>query len=264
MTRPCILWLIMAAGAVAHGPLHEQIATATAQVRREPQNARLYFKRAELHRHHGDFQAARADYEKALALDESLAETELGLGRILLAEEQPEKALEALHRYVALRPEDGEGLAARAEALEKTRNFALAARDLDRAIRIADKPAVELYLAAARAWREAGEPQIALASLKEASDRFGPLVTVDLAGIELERRLALFDDALSRIDRILSQAPRKETWLVRKAEILREAGREQQAREALQHALRAIEALPVHLRNTRSMLELEKQARGAL
>jgi hypothetical protein len=57
---------------------------------------------------------------------------------------------------------------------------------------------------------------------------------------------------------------RKELWLSRRAEILEEAGRLEDARKAFLEALAAIGRLPAHLKSTRSTRELESRARGWL
>ena len=57
---------------------------------------------------------------------------------------------------------------------------------------------------------------------------------------------------------------RKETWLFRRAEILRQAGREAGAQNDYREALAAIDRLPPTHRNTRATLELERRIRAAL
>src|SRR2546426_2682773 len=69
----------------AHGDLHEQIAITTKLIQREPHNAALYLKRGELHRAHGEWDAAMADYERAAELDPKLEVVDLARGKALLA-----------------------------------------------------------------------------------------------------------------------------------------------------------------------------------
>lgn len=57
---------------------------------------------------------------------------------------------------------------------------------------------------------------------------------------------------------------RQETWLVRQAQILRQAGREEEAQKNYQDALAVLDRLPTAHRGTRATLELETRIRRAL
>jgi hypothetical protein len=92
----------------------------------------------------------------------------------------------------------------------------------------------------------------------------GPLVTLELQAIDLDSGLKRYDSALRRIDAVMARLQRKESWLVRKGQILKLAGREKESRAAYETALAAIEHLPAAHRNTRATLQLETTIRSAL
>ena len=73
-----------------------------------------------------------------------------------------------------------------------------------------------------------------------------------------------YDAALARLERIAAQSPRKERWLARRGEILRQAGRTAESREAFGKALEAIQSLPSYHRSTKATVELENRVRAAL
>jgi len=100
--------------------------------------------------------------------------------------------------------------------------------------------------------------------LDEGIQKLGPLVTLQLTAIDLELRRRNYDAALARLDGITSQSERKETWLVRRGEILKLAGRQEEARAAFNAALVAIESLPPARRQSRTVTTLELRARSAL
>jgi len=104
----------------------------------------------------------------------------------------------------------------------------------------------------------------ALRGLEEGISKLGPVVTLQLAAIDLELRRKNFDGALVRLDQIAAQSQRKESWLVRRGEILKLAGRDEEARAAFNAALNAIESLPPAHRQSRSVSALELRARSAL
>jgi predicted negative regulator of RcsB-dependent stress response len=103
-----------------------------------------------------------------------------------------------------------------------------------------------------------------LIGLDEGIKRLGPLVTLQLTAIDLELRRRNYNAALARLDEITSQSDRKETWLVRRGEILKLAGRQEEARAAFNAALVAIESLPPQRRQSRAVTTLQLRARSAL
>jgi predicted negative regulator of RcsB-dependent stress response len=79
-----------------------------------------------------------------------------------------------------------------------------------------------------------------------------------LPAIDLELQRSNFVGALERVDTLAAQSARKETWLKRRGEILIQAGRPQEAREAFQQALAALRSLPPSRRNVPAMMEMEQ------
>src|SRR6059036_2535053 len=218
--------------AAAHGPIHEQIAALTNLLKEDPQNAALYLKRGELHSYHRHWPAALADYERAALLDPTLAAVDFARGKTLLHAGSPGQAKSALDRFLAKHPEHAEALATRARVLVILGERLAATADYTRAIAAMEslgRPKPEYYLERARA----------------------------LTGKR-------YDAALARLDTLASQSARKESWLVRRGEILEQAGRAAQARLAYEQALAAIESLPARHRTTETTAKLEAQIRAAL
>src|SRR5206468_8109047 len=104
----------------------------------------------------------------------------------------------------------------------------------------------------------------ALRSLEEGIKKIGPIVTLQLFAIDLEVKQKRYDAALTRLEQISAQFPRKETWLARRGEILQQAGRDKEARDAFRDALKAISILPAPRRQVPAMLELEKRLQALL
>jgi predicted Zn-dependent protease len=250
----------------AHGPIHEQIEEVTRHIQREPRNAELYLKRAELYRIHREWDSASSDYQKARNLDPKLETVDFLAGRMLLESEKFEQARILLDRYLSKHPDEPEPLLVRARvkaALGKNRE---SAEDYTRAIARYPEPRPDHYIERARALAAAGDRGVeeAIAGLDEGIQKLGPTITLELLAIDLQVKVKRYDAALSRLDSILARSPRKETWLVRKAEILAQAGRKQEAREEFARALSALESLPPQYRSTRAMAELEKRCKTAI
>ena len=270
MKAACLLWLavtgwICASGkAGAHGDVHERINAITVQIKQSPSNAPLYFERAELYRVDGDFTNALADLNLAARIDPTLRRVDFCRGRVLFEAGKLNEALPPLNKYLATNPEDPEAYTTRARALRKVSQFKPAAEDYTIAIETTRIPSPELYIERAECFRGLGRLEEALRGLDEGIRKFGPLVTFELPAIDLEVALKRYDAALARIDRVSARWQRKETWLVRRAEVLKQAGREAESKKSYADALAALDRLPPAHRNTRASLDLEARIRTAL
>ena len=191
------LLLATVAPVAAHAPIETQIADLTRRIAAAPANATratLHLRRGELQRILGRPAAAGADYETARRLDPDLAAVDLGLGLLRLETGRPAAAIAALDLFLARRPGDPEGLAARARACARLGRYLEAAGDFTAAIAGSGArrpPAPDLYIERARALASAGDVWLddALAGLEDGLDRLGRPVSLALLATDIERRL---------------------------------------------------------------------------
>ncbi len=171
-----------------------------------------------------------------------------------------------LDRYLSAHKDQVEALVTRARLLVKLKQYRAAANDYSAAIKHSSQPKPEYYIERARALTAEGPARRdeALSGIDEGIKRLGHVVTLELFAIDLEVAIRRYDAALARLERIAAQSPRKERWLARRGEILRQAGRTAEAREAFGKALEAIESLPSYHRSTKATVELENRVRAAL
>ena len=250
----------------AHGDMHAQIVETTKQIERDPGNAQLYFNRGEFHRAHRDWDLAQADYDRAIALNPQLSVVDFARGSLYLEAGWPQSAKVALDRFLKKTTNHVEGLVARARTLVKLEQPLAAAGDFTRAIDLGTESRPDLYIERAQALTagDKPDPEAALRGLEEGIKKLGPLITFQLYAIDLEIKQKRFDAALARLDEVMAKSPRKESWLARRGEILLQAGRAGEAREAFEAALKAIAALPAARRQVPAMVDLEKRLRSAL
>lgn len=249
----------------AHEGLHEQIVAITAKIKRDPKNAALYLQRGELHRLHRDWTRASADYDRASLIQPSLTIVDLGRGKMFFESRRLQQAKFVLDRFLRQQPKHVEGLITRGRVLAGIGRRLEAANDFTEALALAPVPEPELYLGRAQVLAsDERYIQQALRGINEGIRRLGPLVTLELAAIDLELRGNNYDAALTRLDAITAQSERKETWLVRRGEILKAAGRLEEARKAFTDAMVAIESLPPERRQSRAITALQLRARSAL
>ncbi len=245
------LALLIAAPAQGHDGVREQITSLTVQLTRDPSRADLYVRRGELHRVAGDFANARTDLERAASLDAAQPGLPLAWARLQLDERRPSEAAASATRALAAQPNNIAALRLRAEAHVQLRQRDQAVADLTRLIELAPLP--DTVLERARLLKdEPARLQQALDGIEDGLRRIGPIVTLQLEAIDLERRLHRVDAARRRIDDITALVPRKEQWLARRGYLLEDAHRTADALEAYEAALAAVEALPSHARTTRA------------
>lgn len=249
---------------LVHEDLELQIADLTRRMEREGPSAGLYYRRAELHRLHEDWPAARADYDRAERLDPSLAEVDLGRGQMWLGAGSPGRAEQALLRYLSRRPDHAGALLELARARRALGRPAEAARDYARALALLPEPKPDYLVERAQAQEAAGDLAGAIEGLEEGMRRLGRIVTLEAAALELEIAAGRLEAALARLERLAAATPRPEVWLVRRGEILRQAGRAAEAEAAFRAALAALESLPPARRGVKSVRDLEARARAGL
>ena len=255
---------LLVAALLAHGDLDLQIAEITRRIERAPGDASLRLRRAELHRAHEDWPAAIADLRRAGELGPGLAAVDLSLGRTWLQAGDPARALEAVDRFLARLPEHAEGILERARALAALRRRPEAAAEFTRAIERLAVPRPEHYLERARVLAGLGRREDAIRGLDEGLRRLGGAVALEVEALELEAESGRIDAALGRVARIAAASPRKETWDVRRGELLLSAGRRAEARDAFASALERIQTLPPARRSSRAGIALETRVRTQL
>ncbi|PYJ03741.1 MAG: hypothetical protein DME25_11385 [Verrucomicrobia bacterium] len=243
-----------------------QIEEVTRQIEKDPRNPELYLKRGELRRLHVEWDAAYADYQRASALAPDWSLIDLARGRLFLDSGWPLSARAVLDRFLIHQPNHVEALILRARALARLNLRLAAAQDYSRAIRFSPEPGPDLFIERAQVLAAEGSAYFssALRGLDEGIQKLGPLVTLQLFAVDVELKQKNIDGALARLDKVAEKSPRKETWLARRGEILQQAGRPEEARQAFKAALASFQTLPPTRRNVPAMLELERRLRRQL
>ncbi len=267
MLRALLIFWLLAGEAAAHGMLDEQLAELSRAIAQRPGDATLHLKRAELHRKHRDWPAALADFNAAQRLDPGAAEVELARARLAMDRGFWGDARALLGRFLAARPDSEVGHALRAQVHERIGSHAAAAAaaaDYAGAIRHSAEPRVEYFLGQARAWAAAGNHEAGLAAVDAGLARLGPLPVLEQWAIAALVQARGWDEALARLERLIASAPRKETALTQRADILALAGRAADSRAAFEAARAHWDQLPERIRATQAMLDLRQRIDAGL
>ena len=263
MKSAILAFLLLTVSLFAHEGLHEQIAAVTERIAAAP-TAELYVQRGELHRLHGEWTEALSDYDAAQKLDPSFDVVDFARGRMVLESGDAKSALPSLDRFLARHPDHADAHLARARALVKLDRAAESIADYDAAIAHAPNLTPDLFHERANMLAGLNRIDDALRGLDEGMSRLGVVVSLQTNAIDLEMRARRYDAALARLDTLLRQSARKESWLATRADILQKAGRMEEAQAARREALACIAALPDRLRNSQMTRDLAARLTAAV
>jgi len=244
---------VFAANVLAHDGLHEQIIAVTKEIAKEPNNANLYLKRAELYRLHEEWKNSERDFNRAEKLNPNLAVVDLGRGKLWLEAKRFSSAKLALERFLMREPNSFEAVLTLARVLSKLNQTENAVKYFTQAIALSPKDSAEIYLERSLLLGERGRIDEALRGLDEGIERYGGLVILENYAIDLEVKRSRYDAALTRLDKLAVTMPRKESFLLKRGEILLKAGKKCEARKAFTESLNAIETLSDFRKNVRAI-----------
>ncbi len=171
----------------------------------------------------------------------------------------------AVNRFLAKRPKHAKALVTRGRVRAQLSLGLAAVKDFTRAIELSPHPPPDYYLERGRALASGREEYIdeAFRGLDDGITRLGPLAAIQILAIDLELERKQYDAALNRLEQIERQSKRKEKWLIRRGDILAQASRADESREAFRQALAAIESLPERHRKTKATKELEARVQAS-
>ena len=248
----------------AHGPLDETIAAVTAELAREPDRAELLLSRARLHAQHQDWPAAHADLDRAATLTPDKSKTSLLRGEVFFMAADDGKARTIFADLATGNPQMSAAHGSLARVLFAMGEFAPAAESYGRAIAASQQPEPMLYINQSSALGKASSPDEAIAALDAGIARLGPLVTLVVPALELDIAAKRYDAAIARLDAFAATQPRREMWLVRRAEILEKVGRNEDAAATWRDAKTAFLTLPENRQSAPQMVALRARIDAAL
>ena len=247
-----------------HGGFHEEIARCNERIAAEPGNAEHWFQRGRLDCLHGDWMRALMDLDTVERLAPGKYPVDLVRSQAWLAGGKLPQAKTALDAFVEAQPEVAEGFVTRARLMVRLEQADAAAADFQKGLAITESPEPDLYVETADALVMAKCPEKAVRTLDAGMVKLGVIASLAEKALALERSLGHYEAALSRIAVMQQAAPRPEPWMAKRADVLAQAGRRDEARLAWEELRGHLLALPDQERNSRSMSGLLEQCQQAL
>lgn len=247
---------------LGHGDTHEALKRINEAIAIAPQDASLVYDRAALYEQHGDFELALADLDHVVKLSPTDERCTALRARILCQAGRPGDAKVLQKAFLEKYPKREQVRFEYSRTLVALGEREGAIRELDVLIAAAEHPSpdvVAMRLELTESIRESG-PSLALAWLNEFLEKH-PLPVFQEAALRLEIKLGKSAEALRRLDFLAASAPRPETFLLRKAELLQSSGQIALANAAAKQAEQAISRLPDATRNSRAIQTLLQKVR---
>ena len=183
---------------------------------------------------------------------------DLRRGHLFLSAGWPLTATFYLRRFVEQRGPDAQAYLYLARALRLRGRVDEAADYYEKSVSLTPRPHPDRFVEWARTYADAGRTTQAIAVLDRGVDTIGPASGLHLAALDLEIEADLDDDALERLDQLSRSSYSPELWSLRRADLLIEKSRYEEARRQLETTLEALAARPPHRRNTTGIRELEQ------
>ncbi|MES1167492.1 MAG: tetratricopeptide repeat protein [Pseudomonadota bacterium] len=250
---------------VKPGSVHEEeLSRANEQVAASPGEGKVWFQRSVLLLLDGEFTAALLDVEQAERLAPGKFFTPWVRGQALAGLGRLEEGRAVLDEFLAAHPDHAAGFAARARISNRLNQTAPALADYRRVLHAGANADVELVLEATGALAASGCAAEALDALTAVLTKLGPVPALTQRAMELEIGAGRFEAALAHVDDLQKLAPRPEPWMAKRASLLAQAGRAEDARHAWQALLTHLETLPNLQRGAPALRSLAEEAGRAL
>jgi len=238
---------------MAHGPGMEKMDKISALLAEQGDQGFLYAERGHVFMDNQQWQEAMDDFNKAVQLDPGYVEYDLDRARLAYSAGNYLRALDFIDLFLLRHVNATEALLIRARSYRELGQYQLAVISYEMALTtlsIADgKASPEWYIEFAETLLLIGEINKALQILQQGIGRLGTIGVFQIMAADLEVSLGRYDAALNRIDQLLIQSQRKDLWLARRADILFQAGRHEEAEESYREAWAALRQLPQRLQN---------------
>ncbi|MFT4541620.1 MAG: tetratricopeptide (TPR) repeat protein [Planctomycetota bacterium] len=262
-SRLLLLLALLCAPATAHEQLDVRIADMDrALLDVSSRTAKMRVQRAELLRRARRYSAALQDLQLVKSHWPQTEGLEPTLARVFIDLGSHGLAIERLDRILQQDPLDANALLLRSACHEALGRMTLALADLDKCATAGARPDPQLQLERVRlAWLVDPTGRAATKRLHEALASMGRLPVLVVAAIEQALRCEQADEAVRQLDLMLESLSRKEGWLLRKAEVLAQAGRIESARQSLRASRLACQQLAPKQRATGAMRALAARQR---
>lgn len=256
-----VLHTLLSPALHAHGDLHDQIESLTAQIHSTPDNSELWFRRGLLHEQHGDHQLALTDFDRAETLNPAVPGLAFARARAQFGSKKFPAALSSLDAVPREARNQPDWFLWKARTLQHLDRSNEAVAAFTQAISRMNRVSPDVLLERAECQLIAGQWRSAVAGLNEGIELVGPVLTLHVKALAIERDHDEWTAALNRLDTILTIVPGSPDFLFQKGDVLNDLGRQKEALDCFRLALKELETLPDARRRTPNHIQLTDELR---
>lgn len=263
MTRLLAVTLILgAAEATAHGEYHDVVRELTPRIEADSDNTKLRYKLAAAHVEHDEWKLALAECDRIEKIAPGKYQLGYFRGRSLATAERWQEALVPLNEFIASAPSHQEALVWRARVHLHLKEFAKASADYRKALEKSRNPEYHTEFAKALVKQNLADQSVTALQhgLKLCPDDPALLECM----VECATAAKDHDAALAAIDRLVKTWPLSEPWMLRRAKLLAEAGRNDEALAAWNALASHLKKLPNLDRSQPFLVGIEAETNAAL
>lgn len=245
----------------AHGSLTLRIKEKTIEISKDSLNAELYFERGILYQQHFEFNKAISDFNKSENLGYSNILLHFRKAEALLANNEPQMALESTNRIFIEKSFDAKIYKLRAQIFNALNVYDKAIENYKYVMQhmIDIKPSDIIKYSEIILAQNKNNYDEALNVIEKGLKKIGEqTLTLNLKKLEYLKKLGNNEEVVSQYNYFLLNNKRKEFWYYKKAKFLFEIEDYSASRIALQQAKVAIQILKPRIKQTPAILNLQK------
>ncbi|MCB9641385.1 MAG: tetratricopeptide repeat protein [Myxococcales bacterium] len=245
--------------AFSHLGLHDEIASLSRMLRKNPTHVGLLMRRSALYRRHGEMKLAQQDLLKVGQISPHSPRLCLAWGKLWFAMQRWTKAEQSLLCAQKERVPSWQSFWYMARLHRRFSRKKEAIEQYQAALRLRQRPGI--YLELGGFWEEQQELEKAAKLYRAGVRSLGGAVTLRMALLRVLRKMGRYREAIVVIEQAMKGLPVRFEWWMRRAEILERLGKKQAALRDRRRALQEVREL---LRLRDSSLNREREVRALL
>lgn len=260
-----ITFFLVALPVFAHGDLTIQIEEKTKEIKKSPNNFRLYFERGLLYQQHIEYNKALDDYLKSEALGNADKALKYSMAEVHYLSEDYHKALTYISNYLEKDPMDVKAKKLEAQILFNLKAYKKALASYRYVINnmIDARPEDIIEYSDIILADNPKNYQEALDAIDYGLKQLGlNTLSLQLKKLEYLEAANQVEKALDQYNYFILQYKRKEFWYYKKAKYLQRINKPKDANIALQLAAISIAQLDAKFKNTSSIIRLQTQIKS--
>jgi tetratricopeptide (TPR) repeat protein len=242
----------------AHGDLHKRITNVTEEIQKNPDSAKLYFKRGKLYYQHNNYENSLEDFNFAKKLGFHTTEQDFLIAKSNYHLEKYSKSKRLIKRILRIESNNISALKLLADIYFKKEKYEKSAQLYDKVIYNSKVTFPEYYLYASQAWHATNTMdgfERSQSILLKGLEKLGDIIVLYDQLISNYLEVKDFNSAIKFQEKVIKMSNRKERAFLRLADIQIQQELFNEAEISISQAEENFKKLPHRIRNAQFMRE---------